>query len=101
MVIILVKKAQLVIVVNDFDFGIKDVFETKVSNRYGTFNRIANKSMENMGHAYLYCNLLDKAIWTTIILKVKSPYINMHGQYLQKGMFVKVKNFNIESKSKR
>jgi hypothetical protein len=34
MVVILVKEAQLIGVVNDLDFGIKDVaFETKVFNR--------------------------------------------------------------------
>jgi hypothetical protein len=41
------KETKLVVVVDDLDFGIKDVtFETKVLNRYGTFDRIANKSME-------------------------------------------------------
>ncbi len=38
---------------------------------------------------------------TTITLKVKSPYIKMYEQHLQKCMFVRVENFGIESKSKR
>jgi hypothetical protein len=28
----------------------------KVFNRYGTFDRIANKSMEDLGYAYLHCD---------------------------------------------
>ncbi len=58
-------------------------------------------SMEDPSYAYLHCDLLDKATLTTITLRVKSPYIEMHEQHLQKGMFVKVENFNIESNSKR
>jgi hypothetical protein len=99
MVIILVKEVRLVVAVDDLDFGI--VFEAKVLNRYGIFYQIANKSMENLCYAYLHCDLLDKVIQTIIIPKVKSLYINMHGQYLQKCMFVKVKNFDIDSMSKR
>jgi len=57
--------------------------------------------MEEPSYAYLHCDLLHRVALTTIILKVKSPHINMHEQYLQKGMFVKVENFCIESKSKR
>ncbi len=41
------------------------------------------------------------AVLTIITLKVKSFYIEMHEQHLQKGMFVKVENFGVESKSKR
>jgi hypothetical protein len=41
------------------------------------------------------------AALTTITLKVKSPYIEMHEQHLQKGMFMKGQIFCIESKSKR
>jgi hypothetical protein len=53
-------------------------------------NQIANRSMEDLGYAYLHCNLLDRATLTTIILKVKSLHVKMHEQHLQKGMFVKV-----------
>jgi hypothetical protein len=64
---------------DDLDFGIKNVaFEAKVFNRYGSFNKITNISMEDLGYAYSHCDLLDKAIITTIVLKVKSPHINMH-----------------------
>jgi len=36
-VVLLVKEAKLVIMVDDLDFGIRDVvFEAKVFNRYGT-----------------------------------------------------------------
>jgi len=39
MVIVLMKEAQLVVVANDLDFGVKDVaFEIKVFNRFGTFD---------------------------------------------------------------
>jgi hypothetical protein len=54
-----------------------------------------------MQAAYLYCDLLDRATLITITFKVKLPHIDMHEQYLKKNMFVKVKNTNIESKSKR
>ncbi len=54
------------------------MFKGKVLNRYGIFYRIANKNIDNLGYAYLHRDLLDKVIRTTIILKVKSPYINMH-----------------------
>ncbi len=61
------KEARLIIVVDDLDFGIKDVvFEVNVFNRYGTFDRIANKSMGDPTYAYLHCDLLDKATLTTI-----------------------------------
>jgi len=37
MAIVLMKEAQLVVVVNDLDFGVKDVaFEINVLNRFGT-----------------------------------------------------------------
>jgi hypothetical protein len=39
MVVVLVKEARLVVVVDDLDFRIQDVaFEANVFNRYGTFN---------------------------------------------------------------
>jgi hypothetical protein len=39
MAIVLMKEAQLVVVVNDLDFGVKDVaFEIKSFNRFGTFD---------------------------------------------------------------
>jgi hypothetical protein len=65
------------------DFRIKNVaFETNVLNRYGIFYWIANKNMEDPSYAYLHCDLLDKATLTTIILRVKSPFIEMHEQHL-------------------
>ncbi len=58
--------------VDDLDFGVKDVtFETKMFNRYRTFDRIANRSVEDMGYAYLHCDLLERAALTTITLRVK------------------------------
>jgi hypothetical protein len=57
--------------------------------------------MENPNYAYLHCDLLDKVTLTTITLRMKSPHIKMHEQHLRKGMFVKVENFDIKSKSKR
>jgi len=79
MVNVVVKEGILIVVVDDLDFKIKDVmFEAKVFNRYGTFDRITNKSMEDLGYAYLHCDLSDRSTLTTIILRVKSPHINMH-----------------------
>jgi hypothetical protein len=46
-------------------------------------------------------DLLNLATLTTIILRVKLPYIEMHEQHLQKCMFLRVENFGIESMSKR
>jgi hypothetical protein len=68
---------------DDMDFGVKDVaLETKVLNGYHTFDWIANRSMEDLSYAYLHCDLLERATLTTIILRVKSPHIDMHKQYL-------------------
>jgi hypothetical protein len=36
-------------------------FKFKVFNRYGTFDRIANKGMEDLAYAYLHYDLLDRA----------------------------------------
>jgi hypothetical protein len=44
---------------------------------------------------------LDKETLTIITLRVKTPYIDMHEQYLKKDMFVRVDNFDIESKFKK
>ncbi len=67
MVVIIMKEARLVVGVDDLDFGIRNVaFETKVFNRYGTFDRITNRSMEDLGYAYFHCDFLDKVALTTI-----------------------------------
>jgi hypothetical protein len=74
MAIVLVKEGRLVVVVDDLDFGIRDVaLEANVFNRYGTFDQITNRNMENLDYAYLHCDLLDMAI-----LRVKLPHIKMH-----------------------
>jgi hypothetical protein len=40
--------------VDDLNFRIRDVtFEAKSSNRYGTFDWIANRNMEDPSYAYL------------------------------------------------
>jgi len=79
MIIIPMKEAIIVVAVDDLDFGITDVaFDAKMFNRYGTFDRIANKSMEDPSYAYLHCDLLGRATLITINLKVKSPHIEMH-----------------------
>jgi hypothetical protein len=45
--------------VNDLDFGVRNVaFEANMFNGYGTFDWIANISMENQTYAYLHCDLL-------------------------------------------
>jgi hypothetical protein len=79
MVVVPMNKAKLVVAMDDLNFGIKDVaFEAKVFSRYDTFDQIANKGMEDPSNAYLHCDLLDRASLTTIILRVKLPYIEMH-----------------------
>jgi len=76
-----VKEVRLVVEVDDLDFKIKDVaLEAKVFNRYGTFDQITNRSMEDPGYAYLHCDLLDNSNHNH--LKVKLPYIKMHEQHL-------------------
>jgi hypothetical protein len=81
--IILGKEGTLITTIDYLYFGIKYVtFETKVINRYGTFDQIINKSMEDPGYAYLHCDLLDKVTLTTIYLKMKLPHIKMHEQRL-------------------
>jgi len=73
------KEVKLVIAMDDLDFKIKDVtFEAKVLNRYGTFDQIANRSMEDPSYAYLHYDLLHKATLTTITLRVKSHHIELH-----------------------
>jgi hypothetical protein len=58
------------------EFGIRDVaFEVKVFNKYGTFDRITNMSMEDPSYAYLNCDLLNRVALTTITLRVKSSHI--------------------------
>ncbi len=77
--VVLVKEARLVITLDDLDFGIKDfTFEAKVFNRYGTFDQILNKSMKDLGYAYLHYDLLNMVTLTIITLKVKSSHIKMY-----------------------
>jgi hypothetical protein len=42
------------------------MFKAKVLNRYGTFDRITNKKMEDPSYAYLHHDLLDKGVLSTI-----------------------------------
>ncbi len=61
------------------DFGIKDVaFKAKLLNNYGTFDQITNMAMEYPSYAHFHCDLLYRAALTTITLRVKSPYIEIH-----------------------
>jgi hypothetical protein len=57
--------------------------------------------MEDPSYAYLHCDLLDMVVLTKITLRLRLPHIDMHEQHLQKGMFMKVEIFGIESKSKK
>ncbi len=64
---------------DDLDFRVRDVtFEAKMFNRYVTFDRIANRSMEDLGYAYLHCNVLNMAALTIITFRVKLFHIGMH-----------------------
>jgi hypothetical protein len=59
MAIVLVKEVQLVVIADDLHFGVGNVaFEAKVLIGYGTFDQIANRSMENPTYAYLHYDLL-------------------------------------------
>jgi hypothetical protein len=78
-VVVPMKEVKLVVTMDNLDFRIRDVaFEAKVLNKYGTFDHIANNNMEDACYTYLHCDLLDRAAFTTITLRVKSPYIKMH-----------------------
>jgi hypothetical protein len=103
MSIIVIKEGIMVVVMNDLDYRVQDVaFEANVFNRYGTFNCIAQKNLEDPSYVYLHCDLLDGIALTTIILKVKSLHIEMHiNTFWQKCMYVTMKNFGIGPKSKR
>jgi hypothetical protein len=76
MLVVLMKEATLIVAMDDLEFGIRDVaFEVKVFNKYGTFDRITNMSMEDPSYAYLNCDLLNRVALTIITLKVKSSHI--------------------------
>jgi len=99
MVVVPVKESRLVVMVAYLDFEIRNVaFKVKVFDSYDTFYWIANRGMKDLGYAYLHCDLLDMVALTIIILRVKSPYIEMHEQHFQKNMFMRVEIFSIESK---
>jgi hypothetical protein len=73
------EEAKLIVAMDDLDFEIRDVaFEVKVFNKYGTFDQITNRSMEDLGYAYFHYDLLNMATLTTIILRVKSLHIKMY-----------------------
>jgi len=40
MVVVPMKETQLVVTMDDLDFGIRDVSKAKVFDRYGTFNQL-------------------------------------------------------------
>jgi hypothetical protein len=70
------------------------------SSCYFQFDHITNKTMEDPSYDYFLRNLLDTRAFITITLKVKSTQIEWHHHLLQKGMYARVKIFNIKSKSK-
>jgi hypothetical protein len=58
-----VKDGKLLVKLDDLDLKVQDVaFETKVLNKYGTFDQIPNRSMEDLGYVYLHCVLLNRII---------------------------------------
>jgi hypothetical protein len=72
-----------------------------VFNRYGTFDHIANKNLEDPNYAYLCYNLLNKATLTVITLIMKSPHIKKIQHLLQKNMYVKNGELGINQHQKR
>jgi hypothetical protein len=64
--------------VDDLDFGLRDVtFDANVLNKFGTFDWIANRSMENLSYAYLHYDLLERTTLIIIIFRVKLSHIYM------------------------
>ncbi len=58
--IVVVHKDRRVIGVDDLDMGFHDViFEGLVPNWYGIFDHITQKTMDDLGYVYIYCELLD------------------------------------------
>jgi len=79
MFIIVIKEGIMVVVIDDLDYRVQDVtFKANVFNRYGTFDCIAHKILEDPSYVYLHCGLLDEIVLTTIISKVKLLHIEMH-----------------------
>jgi hypothetical protein len=80
---IVVQKGRHVVSVDDLDCGVQDVvFEGKDLNRYGTYDRIAKKLIDDPSYAYFHCEFLDTTSLTIITLRVKSPHIHVHEQLL-------------------
>ncbi len=97
---IVVQKGRCIISVNDLDCSVQDVaFEGKVLNRYGSYDQITKKLIDDPSYAYLYCELLGVIGLTTITLRVKSPHIRVHEQLFYRGFYVRIENFEIEAKS--
>jgi len=68
MAAIVMKEGRLLVGVDDLDFGVRDVaFETKLLNKYGTFDQIVNRTMEYPSYIYLHCDLLNKVIMNMVI----------------------------------
>jgi len=68
MVAIAMKEGRLFVGVDNLDFGVRDVaFEAKLLNKYGTFDQIANNTMEYPSYTYLHCDLLNRVILNMVI----------------------------------
>ncbi len=64
MAIVLVKEARLIVAMDDLDFEIRDVtFEAKMFDRYGTFDWITNRSMEDLSYPYLHVICWIRQLW--------------------------------------
>jgi hypothetical protein len=49
---------------DDLDFEIRDVtFEAKMFDRYGTFDWITNRSMEDLSYPYLHVICWIRQLW--------------------------------------
>jgi len=98
--IVIVHKSKRVVGIDDLNMGFHDVaFERFVLNRYGIFDHITKKTMDDLGYGYLYCKLFDWVGLTIITLLVKSLHIQMHENVLQKGLYVRVEIFKIKARS--
>ncbi len=71
-----VKEVRLVVVVDDLDLKLELLhFRQRCSIGVAPLI-VVNRNMEDLGYAYLHCDLLNKIALTTITLKV--PYMEMH-----------------------
>jgi len=80
---------------------LKDVaFQAKVFNKYGIFDQIAKRAWEIQA-IHICIVIVGQGSFNHSAFEGEIVSYKIDEKHLQKGMFVKVENFGIESKSKR